>query len=266
MDSLFTWQLAPGFAEDTSRFAGKPAGFTLIEMMLASIAAALILVAIYGLFHRAIKMRDSATERIRESRLRARAVNVIGNDLRNAFISGGILAASLEGGSQAGGNDGSGGYLRFTTTTGKDTPDETYGDVEMVEYYIEKDGTDAASPNAGALVRVVTRDLLDTVPNVTHEERILSGVSSFQVSFYDGANWQGNWVVGGTNSTTTAETASTSGTTPALPDAIRIDIQQAASAGRDQPPPPLEIVEPWTAIPFLSGTNFTSGASSSISQ
>jgi len=241
----------------------KPAAFTLIEMMLASVAAALILVAIYALFHRAIKMRDSATERIRESRLRARAVNVIGNDLRNAFVSGGILAASLEGGSQGGGaNPGSGGYLKLTTTTGKDTPDEVYGDVEQVEYYIEKDGTDAAAPNAGTLVRVVTRDLLDTVPNVTHEERILTGVSSFQVSFYDGANWQDNWVVGGTNSTTTSASTSTSGTTQALPDAIRIDIQQAAPAAKDQPPPPLEILAPWTAIPFLSGTNFTTGASS----
>ena len=47
--------------------------FTLIEIMVAAIAAAIILAAIYGIFYRAIKMRDTATERNHEARLRARA-------------------------------------------------------------------------------------------------------------------------------------------------------------------------------------------------
>ena len=250
-------------------------GFTLIEVMLASVAAAIILVAVYGLFHRAIKMRDSAMQRVKDSRLRARAEAIIGNDLRNAVMSGGILASSLEGGSDGAGaaggaggasDSGSGGYLKLMTTGGKDTTDETYGDVEQVEYYVEKDGTDAGA-TTGTLVRLVTRDLLDTTPSVTHEERILSGVSSFQVSFYDGTEWEQSWVLGGSNSGTTsggstASAASTSGTTEALPDAIKVDVQQAPATDAGQPPAPLEIIQPWTAIPFLSGTNFTTGESS----
>lgn len=234
-------------------------GFTLIEMMLASVAAALILAAIYGLFFRAIKMRDSATDRMRESRLRARASAIIRNDLRNALISGGILAGTLEEDSNDNGGAGFGGDLKLTTTTGKDTADETFGDVQQVEYYVEKDALSGAA-NSGTLVRVVTRDLLDSTPNVTHEERILTGVSSFQVSFYDGTDWQGTWEVGGTNS---AVTSSTNSSTESLPEALRIDIQQAPSSEGAQPPVPIEIIEPWTGAPFLSGTNFTVGAASS---
>ena len=90
--------------------------------MVASIAAALVLIAIYGIFYRAVNMRDNATERTREARMRVRAVGVIRNDLRNALVSGGILASTLEG--DTNGNDGGAaslpGYLKLTTTTGKD--------------------------------------------------------------------------------------------------------------------------------------------------
>jgi len=248
--------------------------FTLIEIMVASIAAAIILVAIYGIFYRALKMRDNATERSRDARLRARAVNVIRNDLRNAFVSGGILASTLAG--DVNGNDGPDasfpGYLKLTTTTGKDTADEMYGDVQQVEYYITRDKNGSATGKGGVLTRVVTRDLLTNVPEIVHEEQILSGVQSFQVYFYDGSQWQGSWQLSGTAATAgsdavTTGTATTSGssTGPTLPAAVRIDIQQVAQElpGRPQQPaapPPLEILVPWATVPFLSGTNYTVGS------
>ncbi len=227
-------------------------GFTLIEIMLASIAAALILAAIYGLFQRAIKMRDSATARIRDVRARTRAAGVIRNDLENALFSGGLLAADFEGGSTSSGGSGFPGYLKMTTTTGKDTTKEIYGDVQQVEYYITRD--EGTANNAGTLVRVVTRDLLDAVPNVVHRERILQGVSSMQVSFYDGSEWQGSWMLGGTNAETTGTAAASGSSAAVLPVAVRVDIRQAPSSA------PLEILVPWNTAPFLSGSNFAFGA------
>ena len=252
--------------------------------MVAAVASAIVLAAIYGIFYRAIKMRDSATERNHQARLRARAVNVIRNDLKNALISGGILASTLQGDSSSTDSTGSvsdaasPGYLKFTTTTGKDTADETYGDVQQVEYYIAKDQTNSGNSNAGTLVRVVTRDLLDSQPTVTHEEQLLPGVQSFQVSFYDGTTWQTSWQISGTGSSsgtssTTVATTTASGSNSnaqAIPAAIRVDIQQAAptenvavSSKVQQPvtpPAPVEILVPWEVSPFLSGSNYIIGS------
>ena len=95
-------------------------GFTLIEILMAMAACGVILAAIYGVFSKAIHLRDRATERVRTVRLQARALTVLRNDLRNGLISGGKLAATLQG-SRTAQNSSFPGYLRFTTTTGADT-------------------------------------------------------------------------------------------------------------------------------------------------
>lgn len=245
----------------------RRSGFTLIEVMLASVMAAMILLAVYAVFTRAIKMRDAATLRVRAFQLRARASRTIRTDLQNAWISGGVLASVLESSSSgtAGTDSAVPGYLRFTTTTGKDSADNLFGDVQEVEYYIAKDAETAAGATpSGKLVRVLTRDLLESTVQSADEELVLAGVQSFSVSFYDGTTWQTEWQLDGTalsgaanaNATpsSTAATASASNgdtsTGPNLPQAIRIDIQQVAPSARDNPPPPLEIMVPWTIQPF----------------
>ena len=64
-------------------------GFTLIEILLAAVAAALVLTAVYGVFRQAVRIRDSATQRTRDSRVRLRAENIVRADLRGALVSGG---------------------------------------------------------------------------------------------------------------------------------------------------------------------------------
>lgn len=267
-------------------------GFTLLELLIASIAASLVLVAVYGVFTSAVRMRDNATARNRATRLLSRATNVIRNDLENALVSGGILASTLQGDSN--GTDGGStfpGYLKLTTTGGKDTSGtstssgttEMYGDVEQVEYYIVSDTSAATSGTSkgGDLVRVVTRDLLDSTQTGTQQQQILTGVQSFQVSFYDGSQWQTSWQISGSNaasgtsasaSTGTSSSSSTSGTTGSgttavtLPEAIRVDIQQTTPPGATQAPAPVEVMVPWVTTPFLSGTNFSVGSDTTSSQ
>jgi len=249
------------------RTAGTQRGFTLIELLLASVVAAIILAAVYGIFQHAINMRDNDTQRIRDARLRIRATDVIRNDLRNAYISGGLFASIVEGDTTStdGANSDVPGYLKLTTTTAKDTADELYGDVEQVEYYVVRDATGTGT--GGNLVRAVTRDLMDNEPQVEQQE-ILAGVQSLAVSFYDGANWQTSW------SFNTADSASTSGTasatastasasgTETLPEAIRVDIQQAPATAGGAAPAPVEITVPWTTQPFTSPTPAPSAPSS----
>jgi prepilin-type N-terminal cleavage/methylation domain-containing protein len=248
----------------TSATSNDVSAFTLIEILLASAIAAMILAALYAVFQHAIHLRESATDRIRDTRLRDRAASVIRNDLRNAFVSGGLFASIVEGNSTAtdGENAELPGYLKMTTTTGKDTPDALYGDVEQVEYYVVKSATGSAT-DGGDLVRAVTRDLLDSNPQVV-EQDIMSGVQSFQVAFYDGSNWQSSWefntadnsssTSGSTSSTSSATTSGSSGNTETLPLAIRVDVQQVPPANNAALPPPIEVMVPWGTQPFTSPT------------
>ena len=244
--------------------------FTLIEILLASVAAAMILVVINAIFVRAIHLRDSATTRVRDTRLRARAERAIRDDLQSALVSGGVLAASLEGGSTSTGGPGGAsfpGYLKLTTTNGRSTSGSVGSDVQQVEYYITNDPNTAASgdaPGGGVLVRAITRDLLATTPTVSRQETILTGVQSLQVQFYDGTNWQDSWEFtsstaaaqassSGTTSTSTSGTSLTTGNTT-LPQAVRVDVRQVAARNGEAAPLLLEVLVPWTAQPFVGAT------------
>jgi hypothetical protein len=199
-----------------------------------------------------------------------RAVNVIRNDLRNALVSGGQLASIVEG--DCAGNDGidsaQPGYLKFTTTTGKDSDDALYGDVQQVEYYVLKGS--GTNMNSGNLVRAVTRDLLETTQPQAQQEQVLSNVSSMQVAFYDGTNWQTSWAYNTADSGASSSSSSTSGSSSAstsgssgetLPAAVRVDIQQAPADLKSPTPPPIEVLVPWTTQPFTSPTPSSSPSS-----
>lgn len=221
----------------THRCAGEPgrAGFTLLEILMAITASALILSAIYGVFGRAIRLRDDAITRTREARLRARAELVIRNDLRNAVISGGTLASILEGSPQ-GKDSGYPGYLKFTTTTATDTEELIAPDLQQVEYYITTDRA-ALEGKSGLLVRAIDRDLLASVREEPIEEPLLAGVEAMEITFYDGQSWQETWEF--------------SETDPTLPEAVRVIIREATGLDKQQLRRPIEIVVPWTTQPAI---------------
>jgi type II secretion system protein J len=203
--------------------------FTLIELVLATAGCAMLLAAIFGFFSRAVHLRDEAMARSRESRLRARAASVIRNDLRNAIVSGGTLAATLEG-SQQGPGGSFPGYLKFTTTTAPDVDEVPDSDIQQVEYYIVAD-PDAADQNAGRLVRACNRNLLATTNEPPTQEPLLAGVASMEVSFFDGSSWQDSWQVTADNKK--------------LPEAVRVRIRPARAEANAQAAAPIEVLVPW---------------------
>lgn len=213
-------------------------GFTLIELLTALAASAVLLVAVYGVFSRALRLRDDATARIREVRIEARATAILRNDLRNARVSGGMLAATLEG-SQSGQSGSFPGYLKFTTTTTpdvvRDALEAPAPDLQQVEYYLVTD-PDADDRRAGLLVRTAERDLLATVEATPTEEPLLRGIESMEVAFYDGAVWQESW---------SYEESST------VPEAVRVRLQRATPAG-GAVLPPIEVLVPWTVKPAIA--------------
>ena len=85
----------------TMRTKTRTFGFTLLEMSLALVMGSMILIAIYGVFSRAMHLRNDATERTRLVRVQAHALNILRNDLRGARISGGSLASVLTSSAQS---------------------------------------------------------------------------------------------------------------------------------------------------------------------
>ena len=204
----------------------RVAAFTLMEMILALAASAVILTAIFGVFSKAIHLRDDATARTRTARLRAHALNVLRNDLANARVTGGTertLANSLEGSSETHGGSYP-GYLKFTTTTQVDDLDDPSADVQEVEYYIAND-PDVVDRKAGLLVRTTNRDLMSTTRSQPIENALLPDVTSMEVSFLDGTDWKSSWAISDTDQT--------------LPAAVRVRLQCASSG-------PIEVLVPWT--------------------
>ncbi len=256
---------APSLDQDTgdscASRSSSSAAFTLIEILLASVAAAMILVVINAIFVRAIHLRDNATERVRTTRLRVRAERAIRDDLQSALVSGGILASTLYGGSTSTGGPGGAsfpGYLKLTTTNGRSAGGAVASDVQQVEYYVVRDpnATGESASNRGMLVRAVTRDLLASTTAVSKEETVLNGMQSLGVEFYDGTSWVSSWEF---DSDTAAASASTDGTTittgnATLPDAIRVSAHLLPAKPGGPTPPPVEVLVPWTTQSFVGAT------------
>jgi type II secretion system protein J len=207
----------------------RDVGFTLIELVMAMAACAIVLAAIYGVFSKAVHLRDNAIERTKIARLRLHAANMIRKDLANAIVSGGTLAATLTG-SRQGGEGGFPGYLKFTTTTGHDGQVDGVADVQEVEYYIAAD-KESSDRRSGVLVRTVERALLAPNREQPAEERILSGVESMEVTFYDGGDWKDSWEVTDDDKT--------------LPKAVRVRVLVSREKSGNETPLPMEIVVPW---------------------
>ena len=217
--------------------------FTLIELVLAMAACAALLVAIYTFFSKAVHLRNDLLERTREARVRAHAAGVIRNDLRNAIVSGGTLAAALEG-SQQSSRGSFPGYLKFHTTTAPDADEVPSPDVQQVEYYIVAD-PEVTDQKAGMLVRAHTRNLLATATEEETEEPLLAGIESLEVAFYDGTDWQDSWSV-----TTDDQT---------LPEAVRVRLHPARKTAGDFVPAPIEVLVPWTVEAAVETTTTTGG-------
>lgn len=206
-----------------------PAGFTLIEVLLALAISAIVLVAISLAFTGAMQLREHSSARLDESLPVERAMDLIRRDLKNAVPPGLMLAGPLQSGAFQGGVDANDG-IEIYTTTGLITPNNPWGDIQKVTYGLQSssDSTNGSKD----LIRAVTRNLLATGPEDEDDQRIMSGVQSLSFSYYDGSEWLDTW----------DDTTQTN-----LPSAVRVSLQLAAADSSSAPPKPLQLLVPLMA-------------------
>ena len=202
--------------------------FTLLEVLIATLIAAIVLAAMNATFYAALHLRSVTNNLVENSIPLNHAASILKADLRGTLITGGTMAISIESpGTESGNNQPT--DLDIYTTTGVLHDDLPWGDVQKVSYLL-KNPTAASSLGGKDLVRAVTRNLLASTQPDLAEQPLLSGVSSVQFSFYDGANWQTSW-------------DSTSEATP-TPLAIKVHVEFANGNSTGQGRLPLEVLVP----------------------
>jgi type II secretion system protein J len=226
-------------------------GFTLMEVLIATVAFAIVLAAINGVFYGAMRLRAKTVQSIDESVPMQHALAIIKRDLANIVVPGGTFFGALQTTPTANltAQSSSGTTASkptsqsvlgqsspdFFTTSG--TIDETsyWADVQKVSYLLVNSTNGAAGRD---LYRSVTRNLLPSLQDTPAQEPLMGGVQSIFFYYYDGSQWRQSW------DSTTVDT--TTGLSNSLPKAIKVQLAMAVEEKGRRQPPPIELVVPIT--------------------
>jgi len=214
-----------------------PAGFTLLELLLATAIGAVVLLVINATFFAALRLHNATHAKIDDDLVIQRSLGIVRKDLAGIMIPPNPTATTLTLSGQlvsdsVSTNDLDATSERITpdlfTNSGKIDGWTPYAEVQMVSYYLSPSTDGAPTRN---LVRVLTRNLLPAIDATTEDQTLLTGVTGAALSYFDGENWLDTW-----DSTTTSS----------LPTALKFSLVLASrdpnSSRADAPP--IELIVP----------------------
>jgi len=251
--------------------AGRVPAFTLMEVLFAVAASAMVLLAVHMVFYGALRLRNKTAQSLDEAVPLQRALAIIKGDLVNLVPPGGTgtLSGTLQtpltsGGSTSGGQSSGigtdssqgGGILPGTqvgpslyTATGVLGYSNGVFDANMPWAEIQKVTYSLADPTNNVrgkeLFRSVTRNLLPVLQEESDDQWLLSGVEDVAFLFYDGTDWVDTW------DSTTSETN--------LPLAIKVQIELTAAETENQRRTPIELVVPVAVQSRITTTSQDTG-------
>ncbi len=232
---------------------GRNSGFTLLEILTATLMFTIIIGALYSVFYGAIRMREKAYKTFEKGLPRAYVSSVIRKDLLSLLPSSGLFSGAL-----IGENEEENGVRRdtieFYTSSGIVTDASPWGDIRHVKYSLatrdelgEEKKEDSSTLAAVDLIRTVTDNLLQTEEEEPRIEHLLHGVQSLEIAYYDGEYWEDSWDA----------TTQTDETVEAVSMLISFDPQSATDT---QPDLPIRLVVP---LIIESASSESSSSSSS---
>ncbi len=168
-------------------------GFTLLEILAATAIFTVLIGAMSTLFNSALRMRERTFEAVEAGLPNAYVVRLLRRDLQSMAPPVGLLAGALLGETEE-----EGGVrldtLEFFTASGVVEEDTRWGDLQKIEYYLEAPEEESGPNTPGQdFVRAITRNLLAAVVEEPEEQRLLRGVQSLELTYYDGEDWQDSW-------------------------------------------------------------------------
>ena len=203
-------------------------GFTLIELLLGAVISAILLSALYGIFHGTLQSQARAYSDLEDMAPRNQVMAILKKDLENMVVPNGIFSGSVLG-LVASQGSGRADTLQFNTSSGKISATMPWGDIQQIAYSL--DSGDGTTNDSGArFIRAVTRNLLPANSEDQSESTVLlQGVQSLEFEYYDGDAWTEE----GWDSTTTENTP---------PQAVRVRITFIEQNKKRVATEPLEIV------------------------
>ena len=178
--------------------------FTLIEVVVAIAASAVLLAALATTFHTVLALREDTGVGAQQELRRDRFRRFFLDDVLSMAPPSGVLEGAVTGTKE---EDASvrRDRLTFYATSGSVRDGQPWGDVTRVEYYLEapdeqsdesdkSDWSDRSDRSDGyCLVRAVTRNLLAIVEQEPEKQKILERVVSLELTYYDGEQWRDSW-------------------------------------------------------------------------
>jgi prepilin-type N-terminal cleavage/methylation domain-containing protein len=217
-------------------FSRTDSGFTLMELLIATVIGAFILLVINGTYFGALRLNNHTQEQVQENLIMERTLSLVRRDLDGLMLPGSPTATAPVGTFSGQFQDtptvsptqefaSTRISADFYTTSGEVNGWNPYSEVQVVTYFLAP-ATDGS--NTKNFVRAVTRNLLPVQTPETDEQVLLTGVSTAEFDYYDGTQWDTTW-----DSTQTST----------LPAAIRFSLTLAGS-NPNQLPPPITLVIP----------------------
>ena len=203
-------------------------GFTLIELLLGAVISAILLSALYGIFHGMLQAQARAYSDLEDMAPRSRVMTILKSDLENMVLPIGVLSGSVLGMVSSQGT-GRADTLQFNTSSGMTSDAKPWGEIQQVVYSLDSgDGTNSTS--GARFVRSVTRNLLSTSSEDQSVSTVLlEGVRSLEFQYFDGDAWTEE----GWDSTTTENTP---------PKAVRVRIEFVEQDKKQVATEPIEMV------------------------
>ena len=229
--------------------AQRSRAFTLMELLLALVVFAVVLLSMHYVFYGAIKLRNKTTQVVEASLPQQRALMMIRRDLADivlpvgtSALSGQFVTAALSGMQTATSLAGRTVGPTFYTASGIVDDANPWSEMRKVFYQLSPPTN--LSPGLD-LYRNVTRNLLPVSTEQVEAQWLLGGVEEVTFEFYDGTQWRNNW--DGTNETTI------------LPAAVRVQIQFIAEPEQRTLPLPITMVVPVHVQPNTNTTTTSGG-------
>ena len=170
------------------------AGFTLMEVMFATMAFALILLVMQMTFSGALGLRNRMQKRVDQQAALTLAMSIMKRDLENMIVTGGLMAEGIFCG-EMGSPDMPNDQLEFYSTTAVVSDQLPWGDVQKVGYLLGVDPMQTVTTNLGQALMRMSRNALPLEANeeAPVETLMLDNVRSLQFEFFDGLEWLQTW-------------------------------------------------------------------------
>jgi type II secretion system protein J len=168
---------------------GKPGGFTLLEMLVATAMTAVLAGSLYATLYVSFRAQDTAAEAVEPVRRVELAIERVRADLQSAVVPVGLLAGPLVGEDATDSLNRDNDALQLYCTTPGPRPAGPVGDVILVELCCEptEDG------DGLQLVRRTTVNLLASKVQEPPTEVLCRGVHAFNLRYFDGEQWWDTW-------------------------------------------------------------------------